>query len=170
MLLLLLSPESRGSVKLASSDPFDAPLIDPGYLGTDFDKRILIEATKSIIKFASAPAWSGYILERTGAFADVDVDDEATLLEYITNNSGAGLHAVGTASMSPRGASHGVVDPDLRVKKVDGLRVVDVSVLVRSRARSVEPPVLTLFLTALLSLGPYGGGGIRCWRKGVGSH
>lgn len=98
---------------------------------TDFDKLLMREALKGTLKFAAASVWSGYILEPVGALADLDVNDEEALAEYIAQNTGTGLHAVGTASMSPKGANYGVVDPDLKVKKVQGLRVIDASVLVR---------------------------------------
>ena len=115
---------------MKSNNPFDAPLIDPGLLGTDFDKLVMREAIKGASRFVQAPAWSGYVLGPAGALADA-VDD-ASIDTYVANNAGTLFHPVGTSIMTPEGASNGVTDPNLLVKKVAGLRVVDVSVLVCS--------------------------------------
>lgn len=124
---IVVSPSSRGSIKLKSNNPFDAPAIDPGLLKTDFDKLIMREAVKSINRFIQAPAWSGYVVGPAGPLANAT--DDASIDYYVANNSGTLFHPVGTASMSPKGARNGVTDPDLTVKKVHGLRVVDCSVL-----------------------------------------
>ncbi|KAF8888875.1 alcohol oxidase [Infundibulicybe gibba] len=124
---VVLNPTSRGSIKLKSSNPFDAPIIDPGLLKTQFDRIVMREAIKSVKKFYAASAWAGYIVAPTGGLEHA-VDD-ASIDEYNKNTTQTIFHPVGTASMSARGAKGGVVDPDLRVKKVGGLRVVDASVL-----------------------------------------
>ncbi|KAF8075341.1 aryl-alcohol oxidase precursor [Lyophyllum atratum] len=124
---VLVSPSSRGSVKLRTNDPFTPPLIDPGLLKTDFDKLIMREAIKGVKRFAQAPAWNGYVLGPAGTFANAT--DDASIDAYAANNAGTLFHPVGTASMSPKGAKNGVTDPDLLVKNVVGLRIVDCSVL-----------------------------------------
>ena len=84
------------------------------------------EAIRSARRLAAAPAWKDYI---TGpSLTPGDTDEE--LNEYIRAGVSTVFHPVGTASMSPKGASWGVVDPDLKVKGVDGLRIVDASVFV----------------------------------------
>ncbi|KAG6853037.1 hypothetical protein C0991_007330 [Blastosporella zonata] len=125
---IVVSPSSRGSIKLRSNNPFDAPLIDPGLLSTDFDKLAMREAIKSTMKFASAPVWSNYIVSAASGLTSTETDDQ--LNAYIAANAGTLFHPVGTASMSKQGAANGVVDPDLKLKKVHGVRVVDASVLV----------------------------------------
>ncbi|KAG6879365.1 hypothetical protein C0992_003283 [Termitomyces sp. T32_za158] len=124
---IVVSPSSRGSIKLRSNNPFDAPLIDPALLKTDVDKLIMREAIKSAVKFTSAPAWNSYIIGSAAGLAANETD--AALDAYTAANAGTLFHPVGTASMSKKGASNGVVDPDLKLKKVDGVRVVDASVL-----------------------------------------
>ncbi|KAF8888873.1 alcohol oxidase [Infundibulicybe gibba] len=124
---VVLNPTSRGSIKLKSSNPFDAPIIDPALLKTDFDRVVMREAIKSIQKFYAASAWAGYVVAPTNGFENA-VDD-ASIDEYNKNTTQTIFHPVGTASMSAKGAKGGVVDPDLRVKKVGGLRVVDASVI-----------------------------------------
>ncbi|KAJ7600946.1 hypothetical protein C8J56DRAFT_813923 [Mycena floridula] len=118
-----VSPASRGAVSINSTDPFAAPLIDPGLLTEDVDLFILREAIRSARRFLTAPAWDGYILTSNN---NATTDEE--LNTYIRNNAVSFFHPVSTAAMSPPGAHWGVVDPDLKVKGVKGLRIVDASV------------------------------------------
>ncbi|KAF9456068.1 alcohol oxidase [Collybia nuda] len=127
MVTVLVSPSSRGSIKLRSNNPFDSPVIDPALLKTTTDKLAMRASLKAATNFVTAPVWNGYIMNRAGAFADATTD--AKLDSFIAANTGTLFHPVGTARMSPKGASNGVTDPDLRVKKVSGLRIVDLSVL-----------------------------------------
>ncbi|KAF8585897.1 GMC oxidoreductase [Ramaria rubella] len=123
----IVSPLARGSVKLASSDPFTPPLIDPGLFGTQFDMFAARAAIRSAQRFLTAPAWRSYVLQPFGGLANLTTDDE--LDDYIRQNGGSTFHMVGSAAMSARDAEYGVVDPDLLVKGVTGLRVVDASVM-----------------------------------------
>ncbi|KAG6916148.1 hypothetical protein DXG01_008299 [Tephrocybe rancida] len=144
---IVVSPSSRGSITLKSKNPFDAPLIDPGLLKTDFDKLVMREAIKGATRFVQAPAWSGWVVGPAGALAAA-VDD-ASIDSYVANNTGTLFHPVGTASMSPKGAGTGVTDPDLLVKKVTGLRVVDVSVLVGDVSQDPLTATQVIFYSSL---------------------
>ncbi|KAJ7159444.1 alcohol oxidase [Mycena filopes] len=125
MVAAVVSPTARGSVTLASNDPFAAPIINPNLLGTDSDLTIMREAVKSAMRFVAGPAWKNYII----APASVDPSmTDAELNAFIRANAGTVFHPVGTASMSPKGANWGVVDPNLLVKGLTGLRIVDLSV------------------------------------------
>lgn len=88
----------------------------------------MIAAIKLAQKLYTAPTWEGYIIEQISPPVNA-TDDE--LADYIRNTATTSFHAVGSAAMSAQGASYGVVDPDLRVKGVSGLRIVDASVMVR---------------------------------------
>lgn len=116
---------TEGSVSINTSDPFAAPLIDPGFLTNDIDIAVVRESVRAARRFMSAPAWDGYLLQE---LTTASTDDE--LNEFIRQTAGSFFHPVSTASMSPVGAGWGVVDPDLKVKGVVGLRVVDASVAV----------------------------------------
>ncbi|KAJ6498871.1 aryl-alcohol oxidase precursor [Mycena sanguinolenta] len=122
----VVSPVSRGSVTVNTSDAFADPVIDPNLLGSEIDFLILREALKSAMDFTTAPAWRGYVLSPFG-LNRTSTEDEID--DYIRENSGSVFHPVGTASMSPKDATWGVVDPDLRVKGLKGLRIVDLSVV-----------------------------------------
>ncbi|KAJ7653798.1 aryl-alcohol-oxidase from pleurotus Eryingii [Mycena rosella] len=122
----LVAPTARGSITINSSDPLAPPIINPNQLGTASDVFVMRQGLKGILRFASLPAWSDYIISPVGINFN-STDDE--LDAYIREASVAAYHTVGSASMSPRGASWGVLDPDLRVKGLTGLRIVDLSVL-----------------------------------------
>ncbi|KAJ7489550.1 pyranose dehydrogenase [Mycena latifolia] len=123
----VVAPMSRGSVAINSSNPFDAPLIDPGLLASDFDVVALREGVKMARRFVTAQAFTGYILNEVNSLANATTD--AALDAAIRAIAGSSSHLVGTAGMSARNAEYGVVDPDLRVKGTHGLRIIDASVL-----------------------------------------
>ncbi|TFK19458.1 aryl-alcohol oxidase [Coprinopsis marcescibilis] len=138
---VLLTPYSRGSVKIRSSNPFDAPIIDPGYLSHEFDLEAFVEGARIAKRFFSAPAWNGF----TNGLVTPDPDTTSAedYYQYVRNTTGSTLHASGTAAMSARNARNGVVDPDLRVKGVKGLRVVDASVFPFIPTSTTQAPVYT---------------------------
>ncbi|KAH7102109.1 aryl-alcohol oxidase [Auriculariales sp. MPI-PUGE-AT-0066] len=118
-------PASKGTVKLASSDPFTAPVIDPGYFSHPFDIAVVTEAMKSIYRFVQAPSFKDYIIEPF-APSPTDVNNATYVEAYLRGSAGTSAHVVGTNAMRKDG---GVVGADLRVKGTEGLRVIDVSVL-----------------------------------------
>ncbi|KAK0186615.1 aryl-alcohol-oxidase from pleurotus Eryingii [Armillaria mellea] len=125
--LSLNTPTSRGSIRLNTTNAFDQPLIDLGCLTTDFDVLALKEGIGLAQKFVGARAWDGYVLSPLSNITTSSSDAE--LEAFIRANASPNGHIVATASMSPQGAQHGVVDPDLRVKGIERLRVVDASIL-----------------------------------------
>jgi choline dehydrogenase-like flavoprotein len=116
-----------GFVKLATANPFDKPLIDPRLISTEFDKFCLRESVKAAKRFVSASAWDDYVIGPYGSAAGT-TDEEIDA--HIRNLASTVYHAMGTAAMSAVNASWGVVDPNLKVKGVEGIRVVDASVFV----------------------------------------
>ncbi|KAJ7243034.1 alcohol oxidase [Mycena rebaudengoi] len=123
----IVSPTSRGSISINSSNPFDPPVIDPGFFKNDLDVQVLREGVKLAKKFVTAPVWDGYILSMTGALANATTDAE--IEQVIRNTAGTSGHIIGSAAMSAKDAGYGVVNPDLLVKGAKGLRIIDVSVL-----------------------------------------
>ncbi|KAG6914126.1 hypothetical protein DXG01_002288 [Tephrocybe rancida] len=126
MSTVVTSPVSRGTLKIKSSNPFDAPLIDPALLKEESDRVVMREAIKHTLAFTKAPIWDGYIVAPSGGLENATTD--AKLDAYITAASSTFFHPVGTLAMSAKGAKNGVVDPDLKVKGIAGLRVVDASI------------------------------------------
>ncbi|KAJ7027566.1 aryl-alcohol oxidase [Mycena alexandri] len=126
LITAVVSPTSRGSITLATSDLLAPPLINPNLLGSEVDFFILREAVKSAFRFASSPPWKNYVISPFGLNFN-STDDEID--EWIRENGGSVFHPAGSCSMSPKGATWGVVDPDLTVKGLSGLRVVDLSIV-----------------------------------------
>lgn len=114
---------------LRSDDPWQAPLIDPALLDSDFDIFAIREAIKAAQRFAASPGWDGYVIGPFGDLATAKTDAE--LEAYARRNAATVFHPVGTAAMGPANSSTGVVDPHFVVKGAVGLRVVDASVFVR---------------------------------------
>ncbi|KAJ2931949.1 hypothetical protein H1R20_g5138, partial [Candolleomyces eurysporus] len=122
----LLTPHSRGSVKLRSKNPFDDPLIDLGLLSHPFDMAALKEGIRIFKKFYSSSAWDGYITGFQGPDPDNLSDEEFE--KIIRDSAFTYLHPVGTASMSSKKSKRGVVDHELKLKGATGIRIVDASV------------------------------------------
>lgn len=124
---------SGGSIKLKSNNPLDSPLINPNFLGSPFDIAAMRDSVKSTIKFVGAPAFSDYVSGRFGDAFNAATTDDA-IDAYVRSLTTTIFHPFGSAAISPVNAKYGVVDPDLKVKGADGLRIVDASVLVSSNA------------------------------------
>ncbi|KAL0948036.1 hypothetical protein HGRIS_010662 [Hohenbuehelia grisea] len=136
----VVSPASRGTLTINSTDPFAPPIIDPGLMSHEFDLFTMREAVRSASRFANSTAFAGYVIGPSGALANVDMSDDESLNQYIRNTTGSLFHPVGTLSMSRRNAKDGAVDPDLLLKGVDGIRVVDASVMPRVPAAHTQAP------------------------------
>ncbi|KAJ7653117.1 pyranose dehydrogenase [Mycena polygramma] len=125
--MVVLNPVSRGSVTINSSNPFDSPIIDVGFLQSELDLLTARQLVRKVLKFVKAPTWKDYIIAPTGV--DLETLSDDALDEYIRNTASSVAHLVGTAAMSAKNARYGVVDPDLLVKGAAGLRVIDASVM-----------------------------------------
>ena len=120
-----MRPQSRGWVRIRSLDAREAPAIQPNYLSADYDRRIMLAGARLARRLVAAPSFAPYVKEEYRPGADVESDEQ--ILEAIRNAGSSGYHPVGTCRMgSDAGA---VVDPALRVRGIEGLRVVDASVM-----------------------------------------
>lgn len=120
-----LRPESKGTVLLASNDPFAHPAIDPNYLATEEDRRVMRESVKMVREVCRQNALRAYTGGEIMPGASVKTDAEIDA--FIRTKGETIYHPVGTVSMGATEASP--LDGDLRVRGVDGLRVVDASVM-----------------------------------------
>ncbi len=120
-------PDSRGSVRLASSDPADPPLIDPAYLDRASDVERLVDAIDVARTIASQDAFSAWGLREV--LPGSTVTDRAALRKFVARGTGTYYHPVGTCAMGL--GPDAVVGPDLTVHGIAGLRVVDASVMPR---------------------------------------
>ncbi len=122
-----MRPESRGTVRLASSDPNDAPIIDPNYLATDNDRFVMREGLKLGRDLLAQEAFKKY--HRREDLPGEHVKTDADWDEFIREDASSAYHPCSTARMGPDGDERAVVDLDLKFRGVDGLRVVDASVI-----------------------------------------
>lgn len=120
-------PDSRGSVRLVSADPADPPLIDPNYLAERSDVDRLVAAVTVARELAATNAFSGWVSREV--LPGPDVVDEQDLRDYVATATSTYYHPVGTCAMGT--GPDAVVDPDLRVYGIDGLRVADASIMPR---------------------------------------
>ena len=122
----VLRPHSRGSVRLQSRDPLDAPLIDPAFLSDDRDTALMVDGAKKLRTIMQAPALQSY---RGKEIYTADIQTDAQWEGYIRARADTIYHPVGTCKM---GAAHdpmAVLDAQLRVKGIPGLRVIDASAM-----------------------------------------
>ncbi|TBU39603.1 FAD/NAD(P)-binding domain-containing protein [Dichomitus squalens] len=132
LLTVLVSPSSGGSATIASADPFAKPVIHPNFLDTTFDVYAIRAAVRSAARFAAAGAWNGFLTGQAGPFANVDVGSDEDVDAWARAQSWTIWHPVATARMGTCAQTVGngaVVNPDATVKGVQGLRVVDASIL-----------------------------------------
>jgi choline dehydrogenase len=142
-----LNPSSRGSVQIQSSDFKQAPLIAPNYLSTDADRQVAADSLRITRRIAAQPALAKYQPEewKPGTQFQSDAD-----LARLAGDIGTTIfHPVGTARMGRLDDPLAVVDPELRVRDgrggvVQGLRVVDASVMPTITSGNTNSPVLML--------------------------
>src|SRR6516162_8545788 len=120
-----LRPESRGEIKLKSPDPFDAPAVYPNYLATETDQRTIVAGLKLIREILASPRMQALI--ETEFQPGPAVESDADLLEYAQRRGGTVYHPTSTCKMGSDPMA--VVDDELRVHGVEGLRVADASVM-----------------------------------------
>jgi choline dehydrogenase len=122
-----LRPESRGYVRILTADPNDMPLIQPNYLDAESDRNVLIAALKHSQAILRSDAMQHIVERQILPVKDCDSDDE--WLDFIRQYGMTAYHLVGTCRMGALSDPNAVVDPQLKVRGIRGLRVVDASVM-----------------------------------------
>jgi choline dehydrogenase-like flavoprotein len=136
----LLRPKSRGQLTLGTSDPLAAPLIDPDFLGDADDTARLVQGFKLMRGILRQPAMAALGGQESAASAVAQTDAEIEV--FIRRHADTIYHPVGTCRM---GADEGaVVDARLRVQGIQGLRVVDASVMPRIVSGNTNAPVIMI--------------------------
>jgi choline dehydrogenase len=131
-------PESRGEVRLRSGDPLDKPLVDPQYLSDESDLDLLIQATKRAREIAGADALEEFRGEELWPGGDVETDAE--IAAHVRAHAQTSYHPLGTCKMGTDDMA--VVDERLRVRGVEGLRVVDGSIEPHTTTANPQVPIV----------------------------
>jgi choline dehydrogenase len=140
LLVRLLRPESRGTVLLKSADPLAAPEIRPNYLSTRKDGDVLVAGMKIARRLVEAEPMRRYAARAHEPDRAFTSDDE--WLQYLRTRGGISFHPVGTCRMGSDPAS--VVDPRLRVRGIEGLRVVDASIMPELISGNTNAPTIMI--------------------------
>ena len=135
-----LRPESRGEVTINSADPTQLPKIIPNYLSTEADRKIAIDSIKVARKIAEADSLKKHILDEYVPGQSFISDEE--LLEAAKNNSQSIYHPVGTCKMGDD--ENSVVDEQLKVHGISGLRVVDASIMPELVSGNTNAPTMMI--------------------------
>jgi len=122
--ICVLRPKSRGNVTLKSARPGDDPVIDPKFFSDEADLDLLIEGYKATRRILEAPALAGY---RARELYKVDMNDDAALRAIVRMRADTVYHPVGSCKMGNDDMA--VVDNNLRVQGLQGLRIADASIM-----------------------------------------
>jgi choline dehydrogenase len=133
-----MRPQSRGYVEAKSNLPGDMPAINPRYLSEESDRRAIIGGLRYARRLFDAPALKRFVREESLPGRHVDSDDE--LLDYARRNGGTCYHASCTCMMGSHAMA--VVDDQLRVHGLDGLRVIDASVMPAVTSTNTNAPTM----------------------------
>lgn len=132
----LLRPKSRGSVGLHDANPLSPPKIAPNFLAEEADRKVLVEATRKAIEVLASDALAKY---RKRMISPPKWESDEDILDHIRRQVETVYHPVGTCKMGDDEAA--VVDDHLRVCGIDGLRVIDASIMPTIVSGNTNAPV-----------------------------
>jgi choline dehydrogenase len=135
-----LRPESRGSLRIKSADPAVAPEIRINYLATETDRTANVEGLKILRKILQAPALKPYVVEEVEPGVKVAIDEE--LLSFCRQRGSTVYHPTSTCRMGNDPLA--VVDQRLKVRGIEGLRVIDASVMPDLVSGNTNAPVIMI--------------------------
>jgi choline dehydrogenase len=135
-----LRPESRGVLRIRSSNPLEAPSIQSNYLSTDLDRRTAVAGVRFARRVAATQPMASLMKREVRPGADAQTDDE--LLEFCREYGQTIFHPSGTAKMGPADDPLAVVDERLRVYGTLGLRVVDCSIMPTLVSGNTNVPIV----------------------------
>ena len=138
----VLYPDSRGTIRLRSTDPADHPLIDPQYLTRGHDLQTQVAGAKMALDILEAPAFDD---ERKALYAPEDrPGSDAEWEAYVRAAAETLFHPVGTCKMGTADDDMAVVDPHCRLYGAQGLRVIDASVMPRLVGGNTNAPTIMI--------------------------
>ena len=137
-----LRPHSRGKVEIASTDAFKYPKIYPNYLSDEHDQQVAIDSIKVARKIAAAPSLKQHIIDEFVPSSKYQSDDE--LLYVARQYSQTIYHPAGTCKMGGKSDKMAVVDHQLKVHGIAGLRVVDASIMPTIVSGNTNAPTIMI--------------------------
>ncbi|WP_213576533.1 GMC family oxidoreductase N-terminal domain-containing protein [Rhodococcus sp. USK13] len=137
---MALRPTSEGSVHISGPDEGDAPVIDPNYLTSEYDQNVTAKILPKVRELLATGPLADMVIAEESPGKQVNTEEE--FLYQAVVNGGAGYHTLGTCAMGPN--DEDVVDSRLRVRGVDGLRVVDASVFPRMVSGNCNGPTMAM--------------------------
>lgn len=135
-----MRPESRGYVRTVSSQPEIAPAISPGYLQSPVDQQCAVAALRWCRRLLFASAFDACGAEETSPGQDTSSDED--LLDHTRRTGNSTFHPVGSCRMGTD--EQAVVDPQLRVRGISGLRIVDASIMPHITSSNTHAPVVMI--------------------------
>jgi choline dehydrogenase-like flavoprotein len=136
--------KSEGSVKLATTDIRDNPIVDPAYFtdSSGYDLRVMVGGVRMSRRLFATQTISGWIDRELAPGIDSESDEE--LGTYVRDTATTGYHPAGTCAMGPAGNPHSVVDPELNVVGVRRLRVADASIMPTMVSVNIAPTCMMI--------------------------
>ncbi|KAA1173260.1 choline dehydrogenase [Marinobacter salinexigens] len=136
----VLRPKSTGAVTITSADPFAAPDIDYNFFADPDDSKVMVDGIRQARRILAAKAFDEYQGEEIQPGADCQSDEQ--IIEKVKEKVGLVYHPVGTCKMGTDEMA--VVDPKLRVHGLEGLRVVDASIMPRLISGNTNAPTIAI--------------------------
>jgi choline dehydrogenase len=136
----MLRPESLGSVHIRSADPYAPPVLDPGYLTAEYDRRVTAGLVRKLRELVSDGPLAEHVSHETWPGPELESDE--ALIDHALADGNTGYHCVGSCAMGR--ADDDVVDSELRVRGVDSLRALDASVIPLMPSSNTNAPVLAM--------------------------
>jgi choline dehydrogenase len=134
-----MRPKSRGTIRLANSDPRSAPLIDPNYLSHPDDLLLMLAGLKKALRIMQSPAFDKI---RGNFVYPLDVNNDSQLIEFIRQTADTEYHPVGTCKMGTDNMA--VVNSKLQVHGTRSLRVIDASIMPTIVTGNTNAPVIAI--------------------------
>ena len=135
-------PESKGWVRARSADPFDKPSIQPNYLAEEGDRQVMLAGMKLARRLMRTEPLSAYFHDERYPGEAVQTDDE--LLDAARQQGFTTFHVLGTCRMGPESDPTAVVDDQLRVHGMEGLRVIDASIMPTMLSGNINAGVMMI--------------------------
>ncbi|KZC06464.1 Glucose dehydrogenase [acceptor] [Dufourea novaeangliae] len=169
-----LQPRSRGTLRLASNDPFAKPIIHGNYLSDPLDVAILIEGIQIALSFANTTAMAKYNMTLSNTPLPACSQYPFLSNDYwscaVRQDTGPENHQAGSCKMGPASDYMAVVDPELRVHGIRGLRVADTSIMPQVTSSNTAAPAIMIGERAAAFIkSAWGAGGTQCSRSTIDS-